>query len=331
VLVTGGTGFIGAHIVDQLLERGIEVRLAVRSSTKGEQFVKARPELANKIEVFEIPDFENEAAANPFTEAAQGVDGVIHTASPFRYNVTDVEKELVRPAINGAKMMLEACNAAKSVERLVLTSSFASVLDVTKNPGPTFKYTAKDWNPITYEEAIHGTPLTAYRGSKKFAELAAWDFVKDKQRHFDLVTFCPPMVFGPVVHPVASIKELNESNYQLWKVAAGEDPLPEARVPVWIDVRDLAKAHVEGLLRPEVGGRRYVLCAKDKFSYEKAAKILHELGLGHPTDNYDKSRVELESFGLDYDTAAKDLGLTYRTFDETVEEAISQFLELDNK
>lgn len=328
VLVTGGTGFIGAHIVDQLLAKGISVRLAVRNEAKGKQFVAAREKYASQIEVFPIQDFENEAAPNPFTEAAQGVDGIIHTASPFRYNVTDVEKELIRPAINGAKMMLEAAYAAKSVQRLVLTSSFASVIDAGASHGPDFTYTAKDWNPLTYEEAVKGTPVVAYRGSKKFAELAAWEFVKEKKPQFDLVTLCPPMVFGPVVHPVSRPEELNESNGELWKVAAGNDPLPVARVPVWVDVRDLAKAHVESLLRPEAGGKRYTVCASDKFSYDKAAKILHELGLGNPTANYDEDKIELVSFGLDNTVAAKELGLSFITFPETVKDAISQFVTL---
>jgi hypothetical protein len=73
-----------------------------------------------------------------------------------------------------------------------LTSSFASVIDVGKKVGPEFTYTGKDWNPLTYEEAADPatSAVVAYRGSKKFAEVEAWDFVKRQKPSFDLVTLC---------------------------------------------------------------------------------------------------------------------------------------------
>lgn len=77
VLVTGATGFIGAHIVDALLSRGLKVRGATRSSAKGNAMIKMRPEYAGMLEFVEIGDFERPTG---LLEAAHGVDGVIHTA-----------------------------------------------------------------------------------------------------------------------------------------------------------------------------------------------------------------------------------------------------------
>jgi nucleoside-diphosphate-sugar epimerase len=208
----------------------------------------------------------------------------------------------------------------------VITSSFASVLNADRKESSYFTYTGADWNPLTYEESIHPSTsaVIAYRGSKKFAELAAWDFVKEHLPQFDIVTLCPPMTFGPVAHPVKDVGSLNESNAMLWKIASGNKPLPVARVPFWIDVRDLAKAHVQALLRPEVGGRRYVPAASDRFSYGLAAEIILE------NFSWAKEKVSVEpqtidqSHGLDGETAAKDLGITYHTFQETVVDLISQ-------
>ena len=185
---------------------------------------------------------------------------------------------MVLPAISGVQSILEAAASVPSVRRVVITSSFASVMDVNRKGPPYFTYTGSDWNPLTYEESVDPSTssIIAYRGSKKFAELAAWNFVKEKNPAFDLVTLCPPMTFGTVSHPISSVNSLNESNAMLWKVASGTDPLPVSRVPFWIDARDLARAHVEAVLRPEAGGRRYVVASPERFSYGLAAQIIRE-------------------------------------------------------
>lgn len=84
VLVTGATGFIGAHIVDQLLSRGIRVRGTTRSIAKGEAMMKARPQHTGKLDFVQINDFDrvnNNEQLSLFDEAVKGVDGIIHTAS----------------------------------------------------------------------------------------------------------------------------------------------------------------------------------------------------------------------------------------------------------
>ncbi|KAI1328778.1 NAD dependent epimerase/dehydratase [Xylariaceae sp. FL0255] len=327
VLVTGATGFIGAHVVDNLLDRGLKVRGATRSSAKGDAMIKARPQYQDKLDFVQIDDFEK---VGVFSDAVKDIDAVIHVASPFTYDTTDNEKELIIPAINGVVSILEATAAAPNVKRIVLTSSFASVLNVGREAPPYFTYTSQDWNPLTYEESIDPatSAVIAYRGSKKFAELKAWEFVKDSKPGFDLVTLCPPMTFGPVVHPVKNVESLNESNKMLWKIASGEKPLPVARVPFWIDVRDLAQAHVEAVLRPEVGGRRYVPASPERFSYAKAAVIIG--------DNFDWARGRVsdeaqtidESYGLDGETAATELGLNYKSFSNTVLDLVAQVSKL---
>ncbi|KAF4632580.1 hypothetical protein G7Y89_g5547 [Cudoniella acicularis] len=303
ILVTGGTGFIGAHIVDALLKRGLRVRCATRSRVKGERLLAARPCYAGKLDVVVVEDFADigDGEGKGLEDAVTGVDGVVHVASPFTYDTTDNEKELILPAINGARALFIACSLPEStVKRVVLTSSFAAILDLKRSSNAKtegyFTYTAKDWNPLTYEEAAaKGTSaVVAYRGSKKFAELAAWEFISDKTKDggnesgFDLVTICPPMTFGPVVHPVSRAEELNESNRMLWEVAMGKGELPVARVPFWVDVRDLAEAHVEALLRADIGGKRGWAAGRVAEGEQQAID---------------------ESYGLDGVTAEKELGV----------------------
>ena len=78
VLVTGATGFIGAHVVDCLLSRGIRVRGTTRSLSKGEEMIQARSQYQGKLDFVQIDDFENTGV---FSEAVKGVDAVIHVAS----------------------------------------------------------------------------------------------------------------------------------------------------------------------------------------------------------------------------------------------------------
>ncbi len=78
VLVTGATGFIGAHIVDNLLARGLKVRGATRSPSKAQSMLSARPNYTSKLDFVIIRDFEQTGV---FDDAVQDIDAVIHVAS----------------------------------------------------------------------------------------------------------------------------------------------------------------------------------------------------------------------------------------------------------
>lgn len=79
VLVTGATGFIGAHVVDNLLARGINVRGATRSLEKGQAMLEARPQHADRLDFVEINDFADEDG--DLSHAVRDIDGIIHVAS----------------------------------------------------------------------------------------------------------------------------------------------------------------------------------------------------------------------------------------------------------
>lgn len=79
VLVTGATGFVGAHVVDNLLSRGIKVRAVARSKAKAEKMLAARKQYATLLEFYYIDDLSTPGV---FDDAVKGgVDGVIHLAS----------------------------------------------------------------------------------------------------------------------------------------------------------------------------------------------------------------------------------------------------------
>jgi nucleoside-diphosphate-sugar epimerase len=104
-----------------------------------------------------------------------------------------VQKELLDPAVIGTTGILKSIKkSAPTVKRVVITSSFASIVNPSKGNWPGHVYSEQDWNPITQEEAMEN-PAAGYRASKTFAEKAAWDFIEKESPNFTLATMCPPV------------------------------------------------------------------------------------------------------------------------------------------
>ncbi|GAD98609.1 hypothetical protein MYCGRDRAFT_35581 [Paecilomyces variotii No. 5] len=274
--VPGGSGFLASHILALLLERGHSVVTTVRSAGKADE-IRSRystvPE--SKLGFVITGDISNE---NAFEAAVQGdlpFDIVIHTASPYHYNPQDIQRDLIDPAVNGTVGLLECIKrVAPSVRRVVLTSSFVAVAHDAQGVSWDHTYTADDWNPVTLEEAL-ANPFVGYRGSKTFAERAAWDFVVNEKPNFDLVTLCPPLVFGPVAHSLKSLDGLNTSNKRIWSLMSGG--IPDTGFYLWVDVRDLALAHVKAAeAGTDVANKRFLVIGPGYFSNKEIVRILHE-------------------------------------------------------
>jgi nucleoside-diphosphate-sugar epimerase len=115
--------------------------------------------------------------------SCQGRGRIAHVASPFSYAIADNEKDLIQPAINSVNAILRAASVGHRVRRIVLTSSFAAVVDIKRKAPPRFTHTEADWNPQTCAESVDhiASPVIRHQGSKKFAELHAWNFGGAKQ------------------------------------------------------------------------------------------------------------------------------------------------------
>src|ERR1022692_4308435 len=126
VLVTGGTGFIAAHCILQLLNAGYRVRTTVRSRTRESDvraMVKAGGAEPGDALTFATADLLSDAG---WPEAVAGCGFVLHVASPFPPTVPKHQDDLIIPAREGALRVLRAARDA-GVKRVVLTSSFAAI------------------------------------------------------------------------------------------------------------------------------------------------------------------------------------------------------------
>lgn len=151
VPIAGGTGFVASAVILEYLQAGYPVRATSRSQEKADawnSYHSSSPNISNLSWVI-VKDIAQEGA---FDEAIKGVTILAHTASPFHYDIKDVEKDMLIPALQGTRSALRAAQKEESVKRVVVTSSFAAVLDFGKmGPDTTFDHTC--WNPVTYDEA----------------------------------------------------------------------------------------------------------------------------------------------------------------------------------
>jgi nucleoside-diphosphate-sugar epimerase len=327
VLLTGGSGFIAAHCVDYLLQRGHDVVITVRSDEKGQKILNNHPGTpSSKLSYVIVKNIAEEDAFDEAVKSEPPFEAVLHTASPFHFNVTDPKKDLLDPAIIGTTGILRAVKkSAPSVKRVVITSSFAAILNASQHEKT---YSEKNWNPITWEEAVQN-PANAYRASKTFAEKAAWEFVEKEKPNFDVATINPPLVLGPVVHYFNSLDAINTSNERILKMVQGKfkDGLPPTGVYLFVDVRDVALAHVKAMEVPAAGGQRFFAVA-GYMSNAGIADIIKnnfpDLADKLPADP--KSDIPEDVYGFDNSKSKEVLGIEYKSFEKSVVDTVKSLL-----
>ena len=260
VLVTGGSGFIGAHTILQLLAGGHQVRTTVRS-LKREGDVRAMlkvggVEVGNRLS-FIATDLEKDAG---WREAVAGCEYVLHVASPLPPSVPKNEDELIVPAREGTLRVLRASRDA-GVKRVVLTSSFAAIGYGYKSRTTPFNET--DWTDLD------GEVVAPYQKSKTLAERAAWDFMAKEGAALELSVVNPVGVFGPVLGP-----DYSASILIVQRMMDGALPgAPQLYFGV-VDVRDVADLHIRAMAHPAAKGERFLAVAGDFMSMLDIAKVL---------------------------------------------------------
>ncbi|GAA5899269.1 hypothetical protein JCM6882_009301 [Rhodosporidiobolus microsporus] len=325
VLLTGISGFLGSATALEFLRRGWKVRGTLRSQDKADGWLAKYPEYASQLSFALVPDL---AADGAFDEAIKGVDAVAHIASPFTFQFEDNERDLLIPALKGTTSVLAAAAATPSVKNVVITSSLAAAQDPAKGLDPDFIRTSEVWSPFMWEEAVkYSEPHLVYLASKTFAERAAWDFVKEKQPSFTMSTIVPPIILGRSLQPLSSLSELKVSASVVRNIIDAEKINPTA-VPVFVNVLDCARAHVEAVERGM--SNRYLLIGGDN-DYEEIARILRE---EFPEQAH---RIPTQGtplgphWGFDCSPAKQELGIEFTDLRTTIKQAGEQLFRLEKE
>lgn len=216
VLVTGGAGFVGSHLVDALTARGHDVRVLVRPTTDRRNLDPARVTFV----AGDVAD-PSGAAQEALAAAATGAAVVYHAAGITQASSAE---QFERVNAGGAERMAVAA-ARAGVRRFVLVSSQAAA---GPNPGP---------EPRT--ETDPDRPVGAYGRSKLLAEQRVARVAKEAAggRGLEVVTIRPPAVYGPRDRAFLTLFRL---------VRGGVVPLhaPGAQTLSLIHAKDLAEGLV---------------------------------------------------------------------------------------
>ena len=150
--------------------------------------------------------------------------------------------ELIRPAVEGTRSMLEACKAA-GVRRVSITSSVASVVEM-----------ANEDKPDVFNESHWTNPekpnIGAYTKSKALAEKAAWKWIEDQpegENKIELTVINPGFVVGPTLVKAGFASGKVISMFMNNKLPGGVPRLSFSTV----DVRDVAQAHINAIKNDE--------------------------------------------------------------------------------
>ncbi|KAF9072258.1 hypothetical protein BDP27DRAFT_1391399 [Rhodocollybia butyracea] len=265
IFLTGASGFLGSHILIQLLEQGYRVRALVREK-KMSHFKSTYQRFGDQLDVVPVVDIATDQIPNAF----KGVTAVIHSAAPLGGRVNDID-EMVKGAVDGALNIIQQAEKA-GITRVVLTSSFATVVNLQ------YKLTDQDWYPVDTREKAHETHgLDAYRAAKTIAEKEVWKFA-ESHPHVDITTLNPPFFYGPFAEgfslPTPDYFALS-TNLYYYRLTVQNGVYPVSNF--YLDVRDAAKAHILALSSPRssiVGRKRIVIASPHEVDFNEVVNLI---------------------------------------------------------
>ncbi|MDX1531739.1 MAG: NAD-dependent epimerase/dehydratase family protein [Rhodothermales bacterium] len=245
--VTGGTGFVGSHLVEELLRRGFaEVRCLVRSEPKWLSEVERRP----AVRFVRGDLFSPEA----LREGVAGADHVYHVAGLTR---AETQEALDRANVEGTLNLLGAVEAAApDVRKVLVTSSLAAV-------GPS------DGKALTEDAPLR--PLSRYGRSKAKMEEA----VRERFANFPFVIARPSAVYGPREADIFTMIEAADRRRVFPIVGQGRRPQLSL-----VHVRDVVRGMADAASAEGTAGRTYFLGSEIYYAWEQVRNAVLE-ALGH--------------------------------------------------
>jgi len=227
------------------------------------------PGAAERLKLFQA-DLSEEGA---FDSAVEGCEGVFDVASPMDFTKLS-EDDFVQPALKGVLNVLKSCSRAKSVRRVVYTSSMAAAYPLNEE-GELISGSTLDestWTPVDFIRRKQH-PVNFYSISKTLAEKAAIEYGLNNGQ-MEVVTIAPGYVGGPGItstfsYSCGEILSPITGNYEPLKL----NELFLGSIPI-VHIDDLCEAHIFLMEQPNVQGRH--ICSVCSFTVSQLMDFIHK-------------------------------------------------------
>lgn len=251
VLITGGTGFIGANIIKELVRKGYQVR-AIRRSSKLPFFIS--PEIFDKVEwvdgdVLDLISLE---------EAMHGVDTVIHSAAIISFLKSE-RKKMYQVNVEGTANVVNIALEQK-VKRFVHISSISAL-------GRT-----AEGDHVNEEKKWTESKLNTHYGiSKRKAEIEVWRGIAEG-------------LSGVIVNPstVLGFGDWHNGSCAIFKNFYKEFPYYTTGINGFVDVNDVAELTVQ-LMESGITEERFIVSAENKEFHWLMNTVADGFGKKRPT------------------------------------------------
>jgi len=260
VLVTGASGYIGSYLVSEFLKRGHDVRATVRNAENQEKvghLLNLVSDTTGQLEIISADLLQPDA----FDLVINGCDWICHSAAAVLMTADDPQKEILDPAIEGTKNIINSVKKNGGVEQICMMSSTAAIVTIKRMEGQI--YNEENWND---DATLEGSP---YSLAKVQSEKMMTDFCKDPKNP-KLSVINPSYVFGPLLSKLHVSTSTSIVRDMLLNSFMG---CPKFGLPA-VDVRDVANAAVLSLEKQAQG--RFILNAESLWWKEMAEILKNE-------------------------------------------------------
>ena len=271
ILVTGGTGLVGSHLLYQLISKGYSVRAFIRKKSNIEKVRKVFSyytenfnDLIDKIEWFygDILDIYK------LEEAFKGVTKVYHCAALISFNNKN-KTELLKVNIEGTENVVNLC-IEQNIEKLCYVSSIASLGGSENGDFITEKNL---WTPSDNH--------SIYSISKFKSEMEVWRGI---QEGLNAVIVNPSVILGPGFWKSGSGELFSKAQKGMFFYTSGKTG--------FVDVRDVAKCMIE-LAESNISNERFILNSENLSYKDLFCEISTAFGVRKPRFNAGKNLLKL--------------------------------------
>jgi nucleoside-diphosphate-sugar epimerase len=259
ILVTGGTGLVGAHLLLQLTANETEIR-AIYRNEKNIRKTQSLFQLYGKENQFhKIQWMEGDIIDVPSLEKAfQGVTHVYHCAALISYNPKD-ENKLRKTNIEGTANIVNFC-IDYNISKLCHVSSIAALGDLKPNETTVTEET--EWNPEHYH--------SDYAISKYGAEMEIW---RGQQEGLNVVIVNPGVIFGAGFW--------QQGSGMFFSAVQKGFPFYTNGTTGYVSATDVASVMIQ-LMNSNISGERFSVIAENRSFKEIIFQIAEKLGAKKP-------------------------------------------------